>query len=223
MGRSWKPISGNWHKLAQKNTPRHTIFRNSWYLNVFESWQYTHYNNISLFCLAHTHHTPANKSCNIITKAFQPPNQNQSPTKSLFFGISLTGRQTERSVSVPLIRQAWVIKKEIRRSVWERPSGPLLICSQLIVLAFYCFLLGWQIREHPAKRSQPKSALILEHLWDIAQVGLMAKGSSRKCIDITIEYRLKERIWEGLPGIIFLYYRMSNYIQSTAKATETEA
>ena len=53
--------------------------------------------------LSDTQHTPANKSCDIITKAFQPPNQNQSPTKSLFFVIPLVGRLTERRASVPPI------------------------------------------------------------------------------------------------------------------------
>ncbi len=119
--------------------------------------------------LSHTHlsHHCQKKSCDIIAKAFQLPNQNQSPTESLFFVISLTGRETERSVSVPLIRQAWVIKKEIKRSVWERPREPPLICSQLIVLAFYCFLLGWQIIEQPASK---KRVQVLSWSWNSFEI-----------------------------------------------------
>lgn len=144
-----------------------------------ESWALTPHNSppqIFSFCLTQIYHTPANKSCDTITKAFQPLNQNQSPTKSLFFVTSLTGRQTERSASVLLIRQAWVIKKEIRHSVWERPSGPLLIYSQLIVLAFYCFLFSWQIRQELANKKPAKICPCLEASLEYAWSGTDGKG-----------------------------------------------
>lgn len=73
-------------------------------------------------------------------------------------------------------RQAWVIKKEIRRSVWERPSGPPLICSQLIVLAFYCFLLGWQIRERPANKKPAQIHPRLGTPWGYASGATGGRG-----------------------------------------------
>ena len=135
---------------------------------------------LSSFCLTHIYHNPpAKKILRHYHKgipAYKSKPVSYKKTSLCDFSHRQSGKQTEGSMSVPLIRQAWVIKEEIRRSVWERPSEPLLIYSQLIVLGLLLF---------PAKLADQRAAsqwgasldlLRLEQLGGMPLVASMAKG-----------------------------------------------
>ena len=60
-----------------------------------------------------------------------------------------------------LIRQAWVIKKEIRRSVWERPSGPYWSTASSLFWPSIVLCLVVRPESSQPRRSHFRSVLVM--------------------------------------------------------------